>query len=228
MRHAVPSTLFAALIAVASACSNPIGDACEIGGVLNDPVASQTTEACGDGMCLYYEDYGTFCTDSCASSSDCPHGYVCDVVDLDPTDMVDSRSLCIPEEPVGDDDDDTWEPTGEPPVISDLSLWSGDEDGACLIWHGYHWHDEDGDLNGAIGTIEFVDPDAPDVPIRYRANIEQLDAVDQDLRFQLSHDGSTLEYSKTYNVYVEIEDRAGNHSNQLAEGGYTTPSATCE
>lgn len=210
-------------------CANVIGNSCELPGAMNEEVAYLTgVDECDDSMCLYYENYGTFCTDDCVTTDDCPNGFVCETIDMLPTALEEWRSLCIPEEPIGDDDDDSYEPWGEAPVISELSVWSAPDEVNCLIWHRFHWTDVDGDLNGAIGKIEFIDPADPDNPHKFNSNIEQLDTVETDLQFYFIIDGENLAYDTSYAVYVEIEDRAGNDSNQLAEGGFTTPSAACE
>lgn len=210
-------------------CKSLLGEPCTLDGVMNDEVSVQPEAEECDGLdCMYLEDYGTFCTDNCIDTSDCPNGFECAQVDLLPSAAEDLRSVCIPDTPIdpGDDDDDTT-PVGEPPEISDLVI-NHALDPPCNIKVRCHWHDEDGDLNGADAYIEFVDPAVPDKPHEFFTNIEQLDAVDADLIFLIEHDGDPLAYNFSYNVYLTLVDRAGNESNQLAQGGYTTPSASCE
>ncbi len=212
-------------------CGDKIGESCTVGGVANDEVAYQAqSDECDGATCLFLDGFGSFCTDDCAVDDDCPHGFECIPVDVIPTAVEQLETLCVPEEPVGDDDDSTAPPVGSPPEISELRIWDGPDpdSGQCLIRHEFVWHDDDGDLNGAQAWIEFRDPGGVDADIRFKSNIELLDTVDTTLTFQLVHDGSSLAYSTTYNVYVWIKDRANNKSNELAEGGYQTPSATCE
>ena len=197
----------------------------------NDSVAYQPqADECDGATCLYMDGYGTFCTDGCASSDDCPHGYECIPVDVIPTAVEQLEDLCVPEEPVGDDDDDSTPPVGSPPEISELHVWTAadPDSGACILWHEFHWHDEDGDLNGAQAWMEFRDPAGQDPDIRFRADIEQLDIEDTDLKFQGPIEDSELAWSTTYNVYVWIKDCANNKSNELAEGGFTIPDANCQ
>jgi len=213
------------------ACGDKIGESCTVGGVANDEVAHlPQADECDGATCLYLEGFGSFCTEDCGADEDCPNGFECIPVDLRPGHVEQLETLCVPEEPIGDDDDSTAPPVGSPPEISELNIWHANDPelSACVIWHEFVWHDDDGDLNGAQAWIEFRDPAGVDDDIRFKSNIELVDTTDTTLRFQLTHDGSSLAYSTTYNVYVWIKDRANNKSNELAEGGYTTPSATCD
>lgn len=210
-------------------CKSLLGEPCTLDGVMNDEVSVEPrADQCDGYDCMYLEGYGTFCTDSCIDDGDCPNGYECAEVDLQPSGVEELRSVCIPDAPIdpGDDDDDTT-PSGEAPVISELAITHND-DPPCNIKVLCHWHDEDGDLNGADAYIEFVDPALPDKPNSFFTNIEQPDAVDADLIFLIGHDGDPLAYEFSYNVYLRLVDRAGNESNQLAQGAYVTPSSSCE
>jgi len=220
-----------AVLACASlvGCKSLLGEPCTIDGVMNDEVAVlPQADECEGVDCMYLEGYGTFCTDHCTGDGDCPHGFECAEVDLLPTSAEQIESVCIPDTPIDDgDDDDSTPPVGEPPVISELVI-NHAMDPPCNIKIHCHWHDEDGDLNGADAYITFVDPKLPDEPHEFFTNIEQVDAVDADLIFLIGHDGDPLQYDFSYNVYLTLRDRGGNDSNQLAQGNYVTPSSSCD
>ncbi len=230
MRWIVATTLTTTVLLCG--CADVLGNSCTVPGVMNDEVATlQDADECDGGTCMYYEGFGSFCTDSCAGDGDCPNGMECAVADMDPTPAgVSETSTCIPDEPIDPGDDDDSTPIGVPPEISELRLWGATDvdSGACIIHHEFVWHDDDGDLNGAIAYIEFVLVDDPEVIVYFSTTVEQVDTTDTTLHFLITHDGSNLGFATRYNVLVDIEDRAGNMSNQLAEGGYETPDANCD
>jgi len=232
-------TIFAFGLCVAvAACgckSTVVGEDCEVPGVMNDDVAQHyDAEECDGGTCLYYQDdagiYGSFCTASCVADGDCPHGMVCATIDTDPTPSGERlESLCIPEEPVepfGDDDDYT--PSGSPPELANLELFHELSGADCIVRVEFDWHDEDADLNGADAYITFIEVDDLTNEIEFEGNVEHKDAVDIHLMFTIPVDGTTIQFSTRYHVYVTMEDVAGNESNQLSYSGYTTPDASCQ
>lgn len=225
------------VLAVLSGCeSTVVGDPCEVSGNTNDDIVAQTgVEACEGGTCLFYRNeegsFGSFCTDSCMTASDCPHGMVCETLNLDPTgNTEDLKDMCIPEEPVepaGDDDDMTW---GTPPTISELRVWFGPDmdDPRCFIHHELTWDDEEGDLSGAMEYMDFVEADDPDVVVPFATTVEAEDTSHTVLTFKSLMEGTGLKPATRYHVYVEMKDRGENMSNQLTQTGFVTPDASCE
>jgi len=225
--------------AIVTACgceSSVVGDSCEVSGNTNEDIVAQTgDEACEGGTCLFYRNeegsFGSFCTDSCMSSGDCPNGMVCETLNLDPTGNTEElKDMCIPDEPVepaGDDDDFTY---GTAPEISEFRVWFGPDmdDPTCYIHHELTWDDAEGDLSGAMEYLDFVEADDPDVVVPYATTIEHQDTEHVVLTFKDPMEGSPLKPSTRYHVYVEMKDRGENMSNQLTQTGFVTPDASCE
>ena len=229
--------IYAFVLLSACGCETTVvGNSCEIAGGTNDDVVAQTgSEECEGGTCLFYRNdegsFGSFCTDSCMSASDCPHGMVCETLNLDTTgNTEDLKDMCIPDEPAepaGDDDDFTY---GTAPEISEFRMWFGPdlELEGCFIHHELTWDDAEGDLSGAMEYLDFVEADDPEVVVPYATTIEREDTTHVVLTFRDPIEGSALKLSTRYHVYVEMKDRGNNMSNQLTQTGFVTPDANCE